>query len=74
MSGVRLYDLARRIGEFRLGDEVRGITTPVLVCPAGSDPLWAVPTEEFCSRLPGSELACAAPGEDAVSDWLDRFV
>jgi hypothetical protein len=74
LSGLPLYELARRIGEFRLGDELRRITTPVLVCPAGSDPLWAVQAEELCSRLPSSELACAAPGEDGVSDWLDRFV
>jgi len=74
LSGVPLYDLARRIGEFRLGEEVRGITTPVLVCPSGGEPLWTVQTDELCARLPGSELACAAPGEDAVSDWLDRFM
>jgi hypothetical protein len=74
LSGLPLYELARRIAEFRLGDELCRITTPVLVCPAGSDPLWAVQAEEFCSRLPGSELACAAPGEDVVSDWIDRFV
>jgi hypothetical protein len=74
LSGLPLYELARRMAEFRLGDEVGRITTPVLVCPAGSDPLWAVQADEFCSRLPGSELACAAPGEDGVSDWIDRFV
>jgi hypothetical protein len=74
VSGLPLYDLARRIAEFRLGDELRRITTPVLVCPAGSDPLWAVQAEELCSRLPGSEQACGAPGEDAVSDWIDRFL
>jgi hypothetical protein len=74
LSGLPLYELARRIAEFRLGDELRRITTPVLVCPAGSDPLWAVQADEFCSRLAGSEVACAAPGEDGVSDWIDRFV
>ena len=74
LSGLPLYELARRIAEFRLGDELCRITTPVLVCAAGSDPLWAVQAEEFCSRLPGSEVACAAPGEDGVSDWIDRFV
>ena len=56
-SGLPLYDLARRIGEFRLGEELRLITTPVLACPVGAEPLWAVQAEELCSRLPGSELA-----------------
>ncbi len=74
LSGLPLYDLARRICGFRLGKEVRRITTPVLACATGAEPLWAVQAEELCSRLPGSELTCAAPGEDAVSDWLDRFV
>lgn len=72
-SGLRLYDLARRIAEFQLGEEVSRITTPVLACPAGSEPLWAVQSEELCSRVSSSELACTRPGEDGVSDWLDRF-
>jgi hypothetical protein len=73
LSGASLYDLAQRISEFRLGDELRRIITPVLVCSTGPDPLWAVQAEELRSRLPGCELACAAPGEDAVSHWLDRL-
>jgi hypothetical protein len=72
-SGLPLYDLARRIGEFRLGEELERITTPVLACAAGAEPLWAVQAEELCSRLPGSELSRARLGEDPVSDWLDRF-
>ena len=74
LSGLALYDVARRISEFRLGEEVSRITTPVLACQTGADPLWAVQAQEFCSRLPGSDLACAAPGEDTVSDWLDQLV
>ncbi|HEY1519166.1 MAG TPA: hypothetical protein VGF91_22235 [Solirubrobacteraceae bacterium] len=77
LSGLPLYDLARRIGEFRLGEKHRPISTPVLSCPAGpagSEPLWAVQAEELYSQLPGAELVDGAPGEDAVSDWLDRFL
>ena len=74
LSGLPLYELARRIAEFRLGDELRRLTTPVLVCASGSDSLWAVQADEFCARLPGSEVARTAPGEDGVSDWIDRFV
>ncbi len=74
LSGLPLYDLARRIGEFRLGEELWRIAAPVLVCSTAVEPLWAVQAAELCSRLPGSDLACAAPGEDAVSDWLDRLI
>ena len=72
--GLTLYDLAQRIVEFRLGEELGRITTPVLACSVGSEPLWTSQTEELYSRLPGSQLACAAPGDDGVSDWLDQFV
>jgi hypothetical protein len=74
VSGLSVYDLARRIGEFRLDEELRRITTPVLACRRGAEPLWAVQAEELCSRLPGSQLVCAAPGDVAVSDWLERFL
>ncbi|HEX4009730.1 MAG TPA: hypothetical protein VHX62_06965 [Solirubrobacteraceae bacterium] len=74
VSGLAMYDLAQRIGEFQLGEELPRITTPVLACPVGSEPLWAVQAEELCARLPGSELAPHAPGEDGVTNWLDRFV
>lgn len=74
LSGLPLYDLARRIGEFRLGEELGRITTPVLACAVGSEPLWAVQAEELCLGLQGTELSCGTPGQDAVSDWLDRFV
>ena len=74
VSGLTLYELAQRIVEFRLGEELGRITTPVLACSVGSEPLWTMQTEELSSRLPGSQLACAAPGDEGVSDWLDQFV
>ncbi len=74
VSGLALYDLARRIGEFRLGEEIGRITTPVLACAVGSEPLWAVQARELSGRLPHCELACAGPGEDDVTDWLDQFL
>jgi hypothetical protein len=72
LSRLPLYDLAQRIGEFQLGEALGRITTPVLACPAGPEPLWSVQAEEMRARLPSAELACATPGEDEVSDWLDR--
>jgi hypothetical protein len=74
LQGLPLYDLGRRIAEFRLGDELTRITTPVLACPVGPEPLWAIQAEELGSRLPGCELAYAAPGANPVSDWLDQFI
>jgi hypothetical protein len=73
LSDLPLYDLARRISEFRLGEALARVTTPVLACPVGAEPLWAAQAEDFCSRLPGAELARAAPGDHAVSAWLDRL-
>jgi hypothetical protein len=74
MSGLPLYELGRRIGEFRLGEELGRIATPMLACQGGAEPLWAVQAEQPCPRVPRSELVCAAPGEDPVSDWLDQFL
>jgi hypothetical protein len=36
--------------------------------PGGHGGMWV---EEWTA---GGGAACAAPGEDAVSDWLDQFV
>jgi hypothetical protein len=74
VSELPLYDLAQRIGEFRLGEELRGITTPVLACPAGPEALWAVQVQEQCSQLPGFEPSGSVPGEVGVSDWLERLL
>jgi hypothetical protein len=73
-SGLPLYDLANRICEFRLGEELERITTPVLICMPAAESLWVAQAEELHSRLPGSELTAAAPGEEPVSSWLDRFL
>jgi hypothetical protein len=75
LSRLPLYDLTRRIDEFRLDEELEQIVTPVLVCQAGTEPLWVRQAEELCDALPGDKLlARAAPGEDRVSDWLDQLL
>ena len=75
VSGLSLYDLSRRIGRFRLGDEARKIATPVLVCPTGAEPLWAIQADELCERVPGAErLSVDGPAADRVLDWLGRFL
>jgi hypothetical protein len=74
-SGLPPYDLSQRIAGFRLGNELARIATPMLVCPTGAEPSWAVQAEELCARAPGAEqLVCDAPDEDRVWDWLDQFV
>jgi hypothetical protein len=45
-----------------------------MVCTAAPESLWTGQAEELGSRLSGSELTGAWPGEDPVSDWLGRFV
>jgi hypothetical protein len=74
VSQLPLYDLAQRIGEFRLGEELQRIASPVLVCPTGPEPLWAAQADGLCSRLPGFELSPNAPGDAGVSEWLDRLL
>ena len=75
LSGLPPYDLSRRICQFRLGGEAARIATPVLVCPTGPEPLWAVQAEELCARAPGAEqLACDGSAEERALDWLDRFL
>jgi hypothetical protein len=75
LSGTPLYDLSQRLRAFRLGQELGGIVAPMLVCPTGPEPSWAVQAADLCGRVPGAEqLACDGPDEDGVWDWLDRFV
>jgi hypothetical protein len=74
-SGLRLYDLSQLIARFRLGEELERIATPMLVCPTGPEPSWAVQAEDLCAVAPGAEqLDCDGPDEDRVWDWLDQFL
>jgi hypothetical protein len=74
LSGLALYDLSERIGQFRLGQELGRIATPMLVCPTGPA-LWAVQAGDLCARAPGAEqLVCGGLDEDCVWDWVDRFM
>lgn len=73
-SGVPLYDVSQRIARFRLGEELAQIATPMLVCPTGPEPSWAIQAEDLCARAPGAEqLGCDGPDDEYVWDWLDQF-
>jgi hypothetical protein len=75
LSRMSLYDLSRRICQFRLGDETERIATPTLVRATGPEPLWAAQAAEVCAHVPGAEqLACERLGEDSAVEWLDRFL
>jgi hypothetical protein len=75
VSDLPLYDLARQIERFRLGEEVGRISTPMLVCPTGPEALWANQADELCARAPSAErLACDGPGQDRVWDSLESFL
>jgi len=74
-SGLPPFDLAKRIGRFRLGAESTRIVTPMLVCATGSESSWAAQAEDLCARAPSAErLACDRPDDAPVWDWLDQFV
>jgi hypothetical protein len=85
--GGSYFRLFRRIAQHRLGDEVEGITTPVLLTEHADSPRWAGQAAALASRIPGAELLRLAPQEspsrhggpldplarDArIFAWLDR--
>jgi hypothetical protein len=75
LSGMPVYDLSRRICQFRLGDETQRIATPTLVRSTGPEPLWAAQAAEVRGLVPGAEQpACDLLGEDSALEWLDRFL
>lgn len=74
LSGLTLYDLSQRVAEFRLGQELEQIVTPIRAC-CTPEPAWTGQTAELCARLPQvAERSDAEPGDDAVSDWLGGFL
>ncbi len=69
LSGLPLYDLARRIGEFRLGEELRRITHAGARLPRARGPSRCGRSRpRSCAReLPGAELARARAGRRRAS-------
>ena len=84
------YDLYKAVSEYRLGDEVNDITTPMLVCAPDDDQLLPGQSQELYDRLPGEKKLvrftveegahrhCEPMGyavRDArVFDWLERYL
>jgi len=72
VSELPLYDLAYRIGTFRLGPELESIGTPLLVCPTGPEPSWVIQAADVCQRAPSAQqLASDGPDDAPVWDWVD---
>jgi hypothetical protein len=69
LVGRTPFDLYSRVREFRLGDELERITTPVLVRHDCHERRWPGQARALYARLPG-------PGHSLASidpfDWLDR--
>jgi hypothetical protein len=69
LDGRSPFDLYSRVREFRLGDELERITTPILVRHNPHERRWPGQAEALFGRLPGRQHSLATV--DAF-DWLDR--
>jgi hypothetical protein len=69
IEGRSPFDLYTRVREFRLGDELERLTTPVLVRQGPQERRWPGQARALYERLPGTQHALSAG--DAL-DWLDR--
>jgi hypothetical protein len=75
LSGLPLFDVAERIGSYRLGEELERIATPTLVCSNGAGTLWGAQAGELAAQVHGSEeLSSTGPGGESVSNWLDTHL
>jgi hypothetical protein len=76
--------------QYRLGDEVARIDTPLLICEPEGEQFWPGQSQQLFDRLPGpKELVRFTAAEGAgrhceplapalrdarVFDWLDRYL
>ncbi len=69
LDGRSPYDLYERVREFRLGDEVEAVVTPLLVREAPGERRWPGQSRALYERLPRTKRLTASPH---VLDWLGR--
>ncbi len=84
------FELYRKVREYRLGDELARITTPMLVTDPEGEQFWPGQSRRLYDRLPGpKELIAFAAAEGAdrhgeplgsalretrIFDWLDQYL
>jgi hypothetical protein len=90
MKDASPFDLFRTVQGYRLGDEVAGITTPLLVTDPENEQFWPGQAQKLYDRLPGpkeivrftahegADRHCEPMGpltRDArIFDWLDGYL
>jgi len=90
VAGDSPFDLYQEVLKYRLGDEVRNITTPILITEPEDEQFWPGQSQALYDLLPGPrELVKFTAAEGAnrhcepmglavrdarVFDWLDRYL
>jgi hypothetical protein len=90
VAGDSPFDLYQEVLKYRLGDEVRNITTPILITEPEDEQFWPGQSQALYDLLPGPrELVRFTAAEGAnrhcepmglavrdarVFDWLDRYL
>jgi hypothetical protein len=69
LDGRSPYDVYARVREFRLGDEVQQIATPLLVREHPGERRWPGQSRALFERLPHTKRLTTSP---QVVDWLGR--
>jgi hypothetical protein len=84
------FDLYQEVMTYKLGDEVKNITTPVLITSPEGEQFWPGQSQQLYDRLPGKKTLVeftAAEGADRhceplapalrnarIFDWLDGYL
>jgi hypothetical protein len=90
VGGDSRFDLYQEVLKYRLGDEVAGITTPLLITEPEDEQFWPDQSQALYDRLPGPKQLVrftAAEGANRhcepmglatrdirIFDWLDRHL
>jgi len=73
LRGCSRFDLFRAVARYRLGSEIDGVRTPLLVVDREGDGRWPGQSGQLFDRLPGAKRLVRA-GETHVLDWLDAHL
>ena len=73
LRGGSRFDFFCAVARYRLGSELDGVRTPLLVVDPEGGGRWPGQSRELFDRLPGAKRLASA-GETPVFDWLDAHL
>ncbi|HYH88187.1 MAG TPA: hypothetical protein VEX67_03070 [Solirubrobacteraceae bacterium] len=73
LNGCSRFDLFCAVADYRLGSELDGVRTPLLVVDRDGDDRWPGQSRDLFDRLPGAKRLVRAR-ESHVFDWLDAHL